>query len=356
MARRRTVASLALAALLGCAAVASAQTQPAPRLNAEQRRRAEALSKLVDNVFLQQYSAPADVALSWQAAYLAAENGFVYVPYSIGIDGKLTGTPVAMYVRVLTKDALPPSYDGSKTTTMRSYLSQMSMTFDTKDIRNGNVEGTGVVAQDVYFFEPPRDGRLNRGLWLQPGEYNVYIAMQEKAGKDFPKTVVFKQPITVPNLSQGLAVSSVILVSSLEPAPVTARKQNQLDDPFSLGGTRMVPAPSTRLPRTGEMTAVFFIYNPAAGNAGKPDLLVEYMFYQRVGQGEVPFRTSPPQTFNAGTLPATFDLAARHQIMGGLAAPLAAFPVGDYRLEVKVTDKAAQTDTVGTLDFSVFGQ
>lgn len=356
MTHKRTVAFVALAAVLGCAVVASAQTQAPPRLNNEQRKRAEALSKLVDDVLMQKYSAPADVALSWQAAYIAAEKGFVYVPYSIGIDGKLTGTPAAMYVRVLTTDALPPSYDGSKTTTMRSYLGQMSMTFDTKDMRNGNIEGTGVVAQDVHFFEPPRDGRLNRGLWLQPGEYNVYIAMQEKPGKDLPKTVVFKQPIRVPNLAGGLAVSSVILASSVEPAPVTSKKQNQLDDPFSLGGTRIVPAPSSRLPRSGEMTAVFFIYNPAAGNAGKPDLLVEYMFYQRVGDGEVPFKSSAPQIFNAETLPPTFDVAAHQQIMGGLAAPLSAFPAGDYRLEVKITDKAAQTTTAGTLDFAVFGQ
>ena len=79
------------------------------------------------------------------------------------------------------------------------------------------------------------------------------------------------------------------------------------------------------------------------------------MFYQRVGDGE-PVQDKPAADLQRETLPATFDLAAHNQIMGGLAAPLAAFPVGDYRLEVKLTDRAAQTKTAGTLDFSVFGQ
>jgi hypothetical protein len=36
--------------------------------------------------------------------------------------------------------------------------------------------------------------------------------------------------------------------------------------------------------------------------------------------------------------------------------PLASFPNGDYRLEVKVTDKTAGTTAVAGATFSVFGQ
>jgi hypothetical protein len=42
--------------------------------------------------------------------------------------------------------------------------------------------------------------------------------------------------------------------------------------------------------------------------------------------------------------------------MGGLAVSLAGFPVGDYQLEVKVTDKVTRQTVSRTLDFSVFGQ
>jgi hypothetical protein len=34
-------------------------------------------------------------------------------------------------------------------------------------------------------------------------------------------------------------------------------------------------------------------------------------------------------------------VAAGHQVPGMLSIPLASFPAGDYRLEIKVTDKAA---------------
>jgi hypothetical protein len=360
MKARHAVLSLApstILALLVCAAVASAQTLPAPRLNAEQKKRAQALSTLVDEVFANKHSAPADVALTWQGAYLAADRGLVYVPYTINIDGKFTGVPVAMYVRVQTKDALPPSYDASKTTTLRTYIGQMSaaLQIDTKDMRSGNVAATGVILEDIHFFEPPKDGRLSRGLWLPPGEYNIFVAMQEKPQKDLPRSAVLTQPITVPNLSDGLAISSVILAESLGPAPATSKKQMQLDDPFSIGGTRIVPAANSRLPRAGELTAVFFLYNPTAGSAGKPDLLAEYSFYQRVGAGVVAFKQSPPQTFNVETLPAAFDVAAKQQIMGGLSVLLAGFPVGDYQLEVKVTDKISRQTISRTLDFSVYG-
>jgi hypothetical protein len=354
----RTASPIVVIVLLVCAGAAAGQTMPAPRLNAEQKRRAQVLSKLVDDVAANKYSAPADVALTWQGAFLAADGGLVYMPYTINIDGRFNGMPLAMYVRVLTKDAQPATYDASKTTTLRSYVGQMSdrMQIDTRDMRPGNIAATGVVAEDILFFELPKDGRLNRGLWLPPGEYNLFVAMQDKPQKDLARSAVIKLPISVPGLSSGFAISSVILAESLAPAPATSKKQSQLDDPFSIAGTRIVPVPSSRLPRAGELTAVFFVYNPSAGNAGKPDVVAEYNFYQRVGAGAIPFRQSPAQTFNAETLPAAFDLAAKQHIMGGLAVSLSAFPAGDYQLEVKATDKVTRQTVTRTVDFSVYGQ
>ena len=344
-----------LAATLLFAAVASAQTLPPPRLNSEQQKRAQALSKLVDEVFAEKHSAPSDVALSWQGFFIAANKGLVYVPYTIGIDGKFTGTPVAMYVRVLTRDAKPADFDPSKTTTMRSYLGQMSMQTDTKDIRSGKIEPSGVVAEDVHFFEPPKDGRLARGIWLAPGQYNMFIAMQEKGDKELPKTAVLKQPLVVPDLSKGLALSSLILADSIEPAPPTSKQRNQLDDPYTIAGTKIAPAVSTRLKKSGELTVVFYVYNPVPAPDGKPNLQTEYTFYATNAGAERPFTTSPPQIFNSGTLPPDFNPAV-HQIMGGEAVSLATFPDGDYRLEVKVNDKTANTSVTGSATFSVFGQ
>src|SRR5204862_7519791 len=112
------------------------------------------------------------VVATWEGALIGAEKGRVYIPETVNIGGKFDKAPVAMYVRVLQKDARAADVDASKTTTIRSYLGQMSVVNDTKDLRSGYVEPTGVVAEDIQFFEPPKDGRLMRGVWLPPGEYS----------------------------------------------------------------------------------------------------------------------------------------------------------------------------------------
>jgi hypothetical protein len=346
---------LPLAAMLVIASRLSAQTIPPPRLNNEQRKRAQVLSKLVDEVFAQKHSAPADVALTFQGSFIGAENGLVYIPYTVNIDGKFDTSPVVMYVRVLEKDAKPADYDASKTTTMRGYLGQMSVVNDTKDIRNGYVDATGVVAEDIQFFEPPKDGRLMRGMWLAPGEYTLFVAMQEKGVKALPKTVVFRQSLVVPDLSKSLSVSSLILADRIEPAPATTKNRNQLDEPYDIAGTRITPSATSRLRRSGDLTVVYYVYHPALGADSKPRLQSDYTFYSSNAGVEQVFTRSAPQVFDAQTLPPDFNPAV-HQIMGGQAIALSSFPIGDYRLEVKVTDQVNNTSTIGSTTFSVFGQ
>ena len=58
---------------------------------------------------------------------------------------------------------------------------------------------------------------------------------------------------------------------------------------------------------------------------------------------------------NAETLPPAFDFAAGHQLQAGQAVPLGSFPEGDYRLEIKVTDKLANKTLTRDVNFSVAG-
>jgi hypothetical protein len=311
------------------------------------------LLRLVDDVFAQKRSAPQDVPLSWECAFIAAEQGLVYMPYIVNIGEKFHSPPVAMYLRVVTKDARPADWDPSKTTTMRSYLGQMSIVNDTRDIRSGYVEPTGIVAEDVRFFTPPADGRFMRGLWLKPGEYDVYVAMQEKAGRDLPQTAVLKQSLLVPDLLSGFSIGSVILADAVEPhAKTDARRP--LDEPFTIGGTRIIPARTGRLRASGELTFVYYVYHPSLGSDGKPNLSADYM-YQRFNAG-VPqmFMRGEPQLFNAQTLPDEFDPAV-HQILGGEAVRLSSFTPGDYRLDVIVTDQITGGLASGSATFSVLG-
>ena len=67
------------------------------------------------------------------------------------------------------------------------------------------------------------------------------------------------------------------------------------------------------------------------------------------------FNKTNPQALNAQTLPPQFDFAAGHQLQSGQAVPLASFPEGDYRLEIKVTDKLASKTLTRDVNFSVSG-
>jgi hypothetical protein len=52
-------------------------------------------------------------------------------------------------------------------------------------------------------------------------------------------------------------------------------------------------------------------------------------------------------------LPPQFDVAAGHQLPGSLVVPLTSFPVGDYRLEIKVTDKISGKTLTQNVNFTV---
>ena len=104
-----------------------------------------------------------------------------------------------------------------------------------------------------------------------------------------------------------------------------------------------------------ELSTFMLIYNPKTDSANKPDVQVEYNFYAKNADGEKFFNKTNPQALNASTLPPQFDLAAGHQLQSGQAVPLATFPEGDYRLEIKVTDKIANKSLTRDVNFSVSG-
>ena len=51
-------------------------------------------------------------------------------------------------------------------------------------------------------------------------------------------------------------------------------------------------------------------------------------------------------------LPPTFD-PAKFPVPGGIEVPLASFPEGEYRLEIKVTDKVSGKDPDRDVNFTV---
>jgi hypothetical protein len=97
------------------------------------------------------------------------------------------------------------------------------------------------------------------------------------------------------------------------------------------------------------------IYNAKTDSLNKPNVTVEYNFYTKQAGAEKFFNKTNPQALNAQTLPPNFDVAAGHQLQSGQAVPLASFPEGDYRLEIKVTDNINNKSVTRNVNFSVSG-
>ena len=341
----RRVSALAGVLVLAASASVPAFAQdkkPAPeqqqrKLTNDERREYLALSELVDAVMAGKQPAPADVKLKFNHHFLKS-NKNVYLPYILDITGgTFTSYPVTMYVRAVGKAEASAVPAGKGV--------EMSWPF-----------------ADVYFLNeksltPAGDmAQLGRALELPAGEYTVYIAMRERQPKDRkqqPKQVVLAQPLTVPELNTGLATSSVILAKSLDPAPEQLTGQQQLEQPFTISGYRVVPSFGAPIPQaSGELMFVFFIYNEGIAASGKPDLDVDYLFYR--ANEEKPFTKLATQSFNATTLPGQFDLTLGHQVFVGQGIPVKdAFKPGDYRLEIKVTDKTNGQAITRNVPFTV---
>jgi hypothetical protein len=338
----RRVSSVAGPLMLALSLSVSALAQEKPpaqeqqrKLSGDERKDYMALSDFVDQVAAGKQPMPADLKLKFQSHYLkSAEN--VYLPYVVEISGgKFTSFPVAMYVRVAQKGAPAPA-------------------------------GKGIDANwpfaDVYFLTEKNmtaSGDVTvvpRALQLPAGEYTITVALREKQGRDrkvLPKTAMLTQDLSIPELNKALTTSSVIMATALNPAPEQLTAQQQLEQPFTFSGYQVVPSFGKPIPQSGELMFVFFIYNEGiAASTGKPDLDVDYLFYR--ANEEKPFTKLATQAFNATTLPGQFDVKAGHQVFVGQGIPVkGAIAPGEYRMEIKVTDKTNSQSLTRNVNFTV---
>ena len=183
--------------------------------------------------------------------------------------------------------------------------------------------------------------------------------VQLNAGETAPAcgtdTDKIRQTVTVPDFwNNEFATSSVIIAQRIDPLAAPLTPQQQADRPYALGSMEIVPTFETKFTKKAELSTFMLIYNPKVDASNKPDVSVEYNFYQKpAGQPEKFFNKTNPQNLNAQTLPPQFDLAAGHQLQSGQAVPLASFPEGDYRLEIKITDKLANKTLTRDVNFTV---
>jgi hypothetical protein len=354
MMTRRSAVALFSAAILMASSSAYAQGRgnAAPKLTDAQKKDMMATSSLIDAAMAGQ-ATPNDLSLAWaHDDLLKATNSREYVPFIVTIDpSKVSSPAVTIYWRVVSKEQAAamaamaaPAANGKKD----DKKAPPRPTFAYEDI------GSAPVAKD----QNPM--KLSRSFTVPAGAYDVYVLVKEptpdKKNAPAPKVSIIKQAVTVPELwGDDLTTSSVILAERIDPLPAPLTSQQMIERPYALGAMEIVPAVSTKLSKKSELSPFILIYNAKTDKDDKPDVTVEYNFYTKDPSGEKFFNKTTPQDLNAKTLPPQFDFKAGHQLQSGQAIPLASFPEGDYRLEIKVTDKIANKTVTRDVSFSVSG-
>jgi hypothetical protein len=307
------------------------------------------------------------IGVTWRSNhFVKGQGGDTYVPLAVSVDKSRLASGAALYIRIVNAEqaaefgaqvsaAMMPPAPGSKPAPQPD---RPRFSWDT-----------------IHFVEVPDDGRLERAVQLPPGQYVAFVAVKERSPAPPPAqrnnrnrndrntaaadatapvvTGLLRHEITVPNFEAGeLQTSSVILATVIEPMAKPLPPNQQEANPYVFGPMRIVPSVDGRFLKSGELSVLFWIYGAKEAD-GKPDVTVEFNFHQRLAEGERYFNRTEPQTLNAETLPPEFSLAAGHQLPGSLTVPLASFPAGDYRLEIKVTDKAGGASVTENVNFSV---
>jgi hypothetical protein len=304
--------------------------------------------------------AQGDIPIKWELNHFVKGQTDTYVPFTLNVDRASVAGGAAVYIRIVTAEQA----DG---------FAQMMAKMAAAAAKGDKQTATRpTFAWDsINFVDVPEDGRVSRAVQLKPGQYAMFVAVKEKTpasaakndrknnDKNAPaaapgKVGILRHDLTVPDYTANeLVTSSIIIARSVE--QTTAPAGDQESNPYTFGPMKITPSVDGKFTKKDELSVIFWIYGAQAAASGKPDVTIDFNFHQRLPEGEKYFNKTAPQQLNAQTLPAEFNVAAGHQLPGSLVVPLASFPAGDYRLEIKVTDKASNKSVTQNANFSVQG-
>ena len=307
-----------------------------------------------------------EVAVKWQSNhFVKGQSGDTYVPFTVTVDKAQLAKGAALYVRIVSAEQAAGFG-----------AAMAAMVSPPKDGKQPTAPPRPAFAWDsVHFIDIPDGGLVSRAVQLKPGQYVAFIAVKEKSpapagnqrndrnrnnDKNAPPAAaagpvgLLRHEIMIPDFNvTDLRTSSVIVAQSVEPLTAALPADQQESNPYVFGPMKIVPSLDGKFAKSGELSVIFWIYNAKEAASGKPDVVVDYSFHQRLAEGEKYFNKTAPQPLNAETLPPQFSIAAGHQLPGSLVIPLSSFPAGDYRLEIKVTDKPSGNQLTESVTFTV---
>jgi len=324
-------------ALVVSATFAVAQQAPKKdekKRSKQEQQEIEQVVKLVDGVMAGQ-PAPADITMSIEPFFMKSQEARTFVPFVLTVNNA-PKTDAALYIRVVNPSAVPDP-------------KAKKVEYPWDDIHF-------VPAAQVAGDKP----RLNRVFMATAGTYDVYIAYKERLPEKAPKNTVakvgvLKTQVTVPDFYNAELNTSTILVAdkvNMLTAPIGGDEARER--PFVFGAQELLPAPDMEFKKAEELSIFFQVYNSGLDAGGKPDLSLEYEFHKTEAGAEKFFNKTNPQLVNASMLPPQFD-PAKFPVPGGITVPLASFGEGEYRLAIKITDKAAKKTITRDVKFTVKG-
>jgi hypothetical protein len=309
--------------------------------------------------------AQGDIPIKWEISHFVKGQTDTYIPFTLNVDRSSVPGGAAVYIRIVNAEQAD------------AFANMMAKMAAPQSGNNKNQPASRPTFSwdSINFVDVPQDGKLSRAVQLKPGQYAMFVAIKEKtpagaaAGgkndkknndkdKNAPvaaapgKVGVLRHDLNVPDFSANeLNTSSVIIAKSVE--QVAAPAGDQESNPYVFGPMKITPSIDGKFSKKDELSVIFWIYGAQAASTGKPDVTIDFNFYQRPPEGEKYFNKTAPQQLNAQTLPPEFSVAAGHQLPGSLVVPLASFPAGDYRLEIKVTDKPSGKTVTQNVNFTV---
>jgi hypothetical protein len=333
---RAAVAALLLAYMAAFPTSALAQSKQDRRAEEAGRREAEALLNIADAAMSGHGSS--DFVLRWSNDFFKAQSG-TFVPFTITVEpGSLHTAKGLMYVRAAKREAAP-------TQPRRDIRYPFDLIFP--------VELSGPPGQPL---------RISRGFAVAPGDYDIYIALRERAEDPAErqprlKAAVLKQPLTVPDFwVGGLTTSSIMLADRIEDVREPVVGDDVMERPYVIGSHEIRRSLDPVFPQTRELIVVFLIYNPTVTADRNFDIEVDYSLFRREngGAGERYVTRTTPQRFKPASMDATFDPVSG-PILAGQGILLSSFQEGEYRLGITVTDVTSRKSLSRNVTFTVLG-
>jgi hypothetical protein len=403
---RRSGLAILAALTLACAVPARADDPPRRRpLNPSQRTVLLSLLDAVDAA--QRRNADADTPLAWSYHVFKARDGLAYLPFRLSFAAPADAfKSTAMYIRAVSRrdgarvteehsglrdwlarcgDAPParmetmfigpgempvggPASSSSRRSTQgpaeasavlalqqRDYERQKAAAEAAKQKSETRQLDPYLFPYEEYYFVDIKAARgqddraIERALGLPAGEYDVYLAMIDRAHPTDGAPIVTKRALTVPDFwNDALAVSSLILTDSVSTLKAPLGREQQVAHPYTFGRAEIVPAKTTAFGPSGVLTVVFQLCNYGAPDS---DLSADYAFYRRDGAERRLFNRTAPQQLTDAELPP--PLPWETQAFITQSVPLNAFPLGDFELEVTVRDRLTRASAKQSVTFTV---